>query len=204
MKTPAMYADLHFLIVFMAIGGIFGLLGGVVLIARPGWFISLGKLANRWISTRGFERQMEQNIDFDRWFYRYSKAGGLLILAGAGWIILYFTVYFDKAKVVSVLAQNNSAALLDMNRWTESFVLLALLGAVFAAIVSLFMLFRPSLLRNFEQNANRWISTRQVIRPLELRHDGMDHFAIRNNLIIGMVLTVVGLFLLGTMFYWLR
>jgi hypothetical protein len=204
MKTPAMSADLHFLLVFMALGGIFGLLGGVMLIARPGWFIGLGKYANRWISTRGVERKMEQNVDFDRWFYRYSRAGGSLILFGACWIILYFTVYFDKAKFAAALSPHNSAALLEMNRWLESFVLLALLGAVFAAIISLFLLLRPSLLRDFEKGANRWVSTRQVIRPLELRHDGIDHFAIRNNLIIGIVLVVTGLFLLGALSYWLR
>jgi hypothetical protein len=197
-------SGLDFLMSLLAIASIVGLLSGAVLVLRPTWLADLGKLANRWISTRGAERSLERTINFDKWFYRHAGIGSTLMLLGACWIITYFTVFFDKARLATMLSPANAADLQDMDRFLNGFVALALAGGVFAAIVSLFLLLRPSLLREFEKEANRWISSRRALYPLDIRHDGVDRYVLRHYRLVGILLLFSGLFMLAILIFLLR
>ena len=198
MQTPAaIYTETHILLVFIALAGMVGLLGSVVLVLRPDWLVVLGKYANRWISTRKYERAVERTINFDRWFYRHARIGGMLLLLGACGIVLYFAAYFDKAGLAAVLSSGNARALREIDRLLDGFVFLALAGGVFAAMVSLFLLLRPSLLRDFEQDANRWISTRRALLPLEIVHGELDDYVLRHYRVVGVLLLLAGLSMLG-------
>jgi len=190
-----------FLLIFTALASIAGMLSGATLVLRPVLLADLNKMTNRWISTREVERSLERTINFDKWFYRHARIGSTLMLFGACWVIAYFTVFFDKAHLAVLLSPANANALQDMDRFLNGFVALALAGGVFAAIVSLFLLFRPSLLREFEKEANRWISTRRALYPLDVRHDGVDQYVLRHYRLIGMLLLFSGLFLLGVLIF---
>jgi len=197
-------SETGFFMSLLALASIVGLLSGATLVMRPAWLADLGKQANRWISTREVERSLERTINFDKWFYRHARIGSTLMLFGACWIIAYFTVFFDKAHLAVLLSPANANDLQDMHRFLNGFVALALAGGVFAAIVSLFLLLRPSLLREFEQEANRWISTRRALYPLDVRHDGFDQYVLRHYRVIGMILLFAGLFMLGVLIALLR
>lgn len=202
MKFQIEQAETHFVVIFLAIACIVGMVGGVVLILRPVWLAAMGQYANRWISTRNAERSLERTLNFDKWFYRHARVGSTLMLFGACWIIIYFTALFDKTRLAAVLSP--AGGLRDMDRFLNGFVALALAGGVFAAIVSLFLLLRPSLLREFEKEANRWISTRRALYPLDVRHDGIDQYVLRHYRLVGMLLLFAGIFMLGTLIFLLR
>ena len=196
--------EAHLLIVYLAIACVVGMLGGAVLILKPDWMARFGRLANRWVSTRSVERSLERTIDFDRWFYRHARVGGVLLLSGACWIIVYFAVYFDKAKLASLLSPANPVDLQYMGRFLNGFVAIALAAGVFAAIVSLFLLFRPSLLRDFEKGANRWISTRRALYPLDATHQGVDQYVLKHYRLVGILVLLACLYMLGAVGLWVR
>jgi hypothetical protein len=189
---------------FLGLASLVGMLSGTILVLRPGWLAEFGKFANRWISTRDVERGLERTINFDKWFYQNARIGSALMLFGACWIIVYFTVFFDKARFANILSPVHASDLQDMHRFLNGFVAMALAGGVFAAIVSLFLLLRPSLLREFEKEANRWISTRRALYPLDIRHDGVDHYVLRHYRVVGMLLLFAGVFMLGILMFLLR
>jgi len=204
MQVLMVYAETHILLAFLIMAGVAGLLGSAVLMLRPDWLVVFGRYANRWISTRKYERAIERAIDFDRWFYRHARSGGVLLLSGACWMVLYFTVYFDKARLAAILSAGNASALREMDRLLDGAVLLALAGGVFATMASLFLLLRPSLLRDFEQDANRWVSTRRALRPLDIEHGELDDYVLRHYRVIGVLLLFASLFILSVLVYRLR
>jgi hypothetical protein len=70
----------------------------------------------------------------------------------------------------------------------DTLVLVLLAGAVLGGIVGLFLLFRPSMLRDLEQGANQNVSLRQSLKPLEVQHANMDQLVLRNARLFGVVL----------------
>ena len=188
--------ELHLLLLFLATAGIAGLLAGAVLIVRPAWFARLGKFANRWISTRRLEGQLERSISLDRWFYRHHRPIGMLMLAGACWLVVFLVSAFDKYHVISILGRITGYSYGLIEGVLDGTVLLGLAGSVFAAMVSLFLWLRPSLLREFEQGANQWISTRRALQVLDVPHNDLDLWVLRNFRLFGLLLLLGGLFIL--------
>jgi hypothetical protein len=82
--------------------------------------------------------------------------------------------------------------------------LTALLGAIFALIVSLFVFFRPSLMRGFERGANQWISLRRALKPLEIAHNSVDEFTFRHTQQMGVILVLGSLYTLVVLTSWAR
>lgn len=202
MAALATEIALRALLLFLMLGSIAGLLTGAVLIIRPDWMLWLGKYTNRWVSTRQVERKLERMVKLDRWFYRHHHASGLLTLVGALWIIGFFTTAFDKRRYLSALSRNAAIPPALMDGLLDTLVLGSLTGAVFALIIGLFLLLRPSLLRGFEQGANQWISLRRVLKPLEASHSGVDEYALRYFRLAGLLLLLGSLYTLVMFALW--
>lgn len=190
------------LLFFMVMASVAGLLGGATLVISPSWLLHVSKRANRWISTRKIDHMLEQVIKMDRWFYRHHRVSGSLLLAGALFLIYFFTIRLDKASMlsglpqISIISPSSTAALLDAT------VLSILLGAVFALLVSLFLLSRPSMLRGFEQEANRRISLRRALRPLAIGRMGVEEYVFQNVRLAGAVLLLASLYILVGVALW--
>lgn len=172
--------------IFLVTGSVAGLIVGAVLILRPHWLLRAGPIANRWISTGSLDKMLNISINADSWFYRYRRASGLATLAGAMYVLYFFSVQIDKTGAGS----GYIGVLFD------SMVLIALLGAALALFVSLIVLFRPSLLRKFESAANEWISLRDALKPLELLHNNVDEFTFRHTQQMGVVLVLCSVYTL--------
>ncbi|MES1981505.1 MAG: hypothetical protein V4443_03410 [Pseudomonadota bacterium] len=194
---------LHALLMLLVVGSIAGLVVGVAMVLYPAWLMRVNRRANQWITTRQIDRVLEQAIKVDRWFYRHHRISGALLLGGAVFLIYFVIVRLNKAGILSGLAKAYaispaiSAVLLD------TVVLSMVLGAAFAAIISLFLLVRPSMLRGFEQSANRWLSLRQVLKPLEVSRSGMDEYVFQNIQIAGVLLLLGSLYALAGVTLWL-
>lgn len=190
-------------VLFLVVGSLAGLLVGALLLWRPHRLRAVSDILNRWISTRSMDRPLERSVTLDPWFYRYRRTSGLLILLASGYIVYFFTVSLDRAGAIIGLSkrlgwpQGLTGGLLD------ALVLSAFLGALLAAFVSLFLLLRPSLLRDFEQGANQWISLRRALKPLEIARHGVDENVFRYARQAGVALILCSLYVIVILTFWL-
>ncbi len=187
---------LRSLLLFLMFGSIAGLLAGAALILRPDWLLRVSKRVNRWVSTRHLDRSLEQSINLDRWFYRYRRVTGTLTLAGAVYIIYFFTAAFDQPGVLAGLSKHYAFPPAFIGWLLDALVLSSLAGAVFALIVSLFLLFRSSMLRGSEHGANQSASLRRALKPLEVVRSGVDKYVFRHVRLVGVLLLFGSLYAL--------
>ncbi len=194
---------LQSLAIFLIVGGFTGMVVGVLLVLRPQSLQRVSQPLNRWISTRHLDQALERGVKFDPWFYRYRPVCCTLTLLGALYIIVFFTVSMDRANAISGLVTffKQPAPLIA---WLlDATVLSALLGALFAAFISLVLLLRPSMLRNFEEGANRWLSLRRGLRPVEIPRPGVDIYVFQHGLQAGIMLILGGLYVLVMLTTWI-
>jgi hypothetical protein len=191
----------HDLAIFLLLGALLGILLGSLLIAKPSIVERLNRLANRWVSTRHISRWLDHSISIEHWFYHRHRATGLIIVAGAIYILIYFGMVFDKAYMLQRLSGKFSPQLLD--GLIDALVLGSLVGGAVALIVGLFLWLRPSLLRGMEDEVNLWVSTRRVTRMLDVPHGQMDSFVARHAQRMGWLLLLAGIYLFFVMFRWL-
>jgi hypothetical protein len=194
---------LHVLLLVLMTGSMAGLFAGTALVFRPPWLLFVGRFANLWISTRPITRLLEQMIKIDRWFYRHHYLSGIFLLAGAIYLVHFFTGRFDKARALAELSHTFAIQPMLMNHLLDSAVLTILLGAAFALIISLFMLIRPSMLKGFEQEANQWVSLRRALKPFEISRFGVDNYVFQNVQMTGILLLLGSLYALSGLTIWL-
>lgn len=195
---------LHALISFLILGSAAGLIIGATLILRPQWLIHLGRICNRWVSTRHVDKFLETTINIDSWFYRYRRSSALLTSAGAIYMLYYFGMQIDKVSVVSGLAKRFQIPVAYSSVFFEPMVLIMLLGSVFALFISLFMLIRPSQFHKFEHGANGWVSLRRTMKPLEVMRDNVDAFTFRHPQQVGGTLVLGSIYTLALFTFWAR
>ena len=197
-------ALLRALLLSMMAGSVAGLLIGAALIVRPEWVVRMSRYANRWISTRGLERVLDKSFKVDRFFYRHSRTVGAVMLAGAVYIIYFFTAGINKPGVAIGLSRRFAVppALMEVVLNAVSYGCLA--GSAFALIISLFLLIRPSKLRGFEQGANQWLSSRRGLRPLEIPRSGVDEYVLHRSQRAGVLLLAGSLYVLVMLTIWAR
>ena len=193
----------HALLLFLMTGGIAGLFSGAMLVLRPEWLLRLSQHVNRWVATRRVTTLLETVVKADRWFYRHHQASGALLLGGSIFLLYFFSASFDKFHILTGLSRVYGLPLIAAEILLDSAVLSILMGAVFALIISLFMLLRPSMLRGFEQGANQWVSLRRAIKPLEISRFSVDGYVFQNVRMAGVLLLFGSLYTLAGLTVWL-
>jgi hypothetical protein len=187
---------------FLVLGSVAGLILSALLIFQPQWLARTNPANNRWVSTRHIDKMLESPIDIDSWFYRYRRVTGFVTLAGAIYLLYFFGVQIDKGRAISGLAQGFQMTSADIGWLFNPMELIVLLGAVFALLVSLLMLFRPGRFRLFEHGANKWVSLRRTMKPLEILHNDVDEFTFRHTPLTGVMLLVGSIYTLVMLTFW--
>lgn len=182
------------LAIFLLFGALLGIAAGLLLIFKPQLMARINRVANRWISTRQLNQLLDRSVSIEHWFYRHHRAIGMMVVLGAGYIFIHFGLLFDKAAALHHLAGFVPPRLLDV--LLDALVLSALLGAALALMVGLFLWLRPSLLRGMETEANRWVSSRQATKPLEIPRDQVERFVARHARRVGWLLLLASVYLL--------
>lgn len=191
------------LVIFLLFGSIAGLLAGMLLLWRPEWLARVSKRANRWVSTRRMGRGLGKRVNIDQWIYRYGPLSGGLLLAGAIYIIYMLTARFGRAELLASLAKMHLVQPVLLGPLLDTLVLFFLAGALLALLVSLFLLLRPSMLRDFELGANRRISLRQPLKPMEIQRGDLERLVSRHVRKAGVLLLGGSLYTLVVLAYWL-
>jgi uncharacterized membrane protein len=202
--SPVETILLHSFLNFLLLGSGTGLIVGAILILRPNWLERASAFCNRWISTRQLNRKLESSIPLDAWFYRYNRMTGGATLVGALYILYFFTVRIDKSVAIVSLSKRFHVPSAYIATLIDPLVLIALLGATFALVISLFVCLRPSLLRDFEQRANQWISLRSAMKPLEIQRNGVDELVFRHARHVGVMLVLGSIYTLALLTLWAR
>lgn len=186
------------LAIFLLVGASLGILAGLALIFRPHLLERINRVANRWITLRHITRWLDSSVSIERWFYQYHSAAGMAVVAGAIYIFVYFGFLFDKPYTLRQLGGTVSPLLLD---WLlDALVLSLLTGGAVALMAGLFLWLRPSLLRGMEAEANRWVSSRQVTRAMDMPRDQVDRFVAHHARQSGWLLLLGSVYLLFAMF----
>lgn len=188
--------------IFLLIGSLAGMFVGTLLMYRPHWLQMAGHLLNRWVSTRHLDRSLERSVSIDPWFYRYRRVSGSLTLLGAVYVLYFFTVDLDRTNTINGLAKHFSLPASLVGVMLDAFVLSAMLGALCAAFVAIFMLIRPSMLREFEQGANRWVSLRRSLKLAEVSRGNLDEYVFQHNRRAGFLLLLGSLYVMVLLTIW--
>jgi len=191
------------LLAVFIIGAAFALVIGVLLIVAPGVIARLQAVLDRRYSARRTLKPLEIPRSGERTFYRHHRWWGAAITLGA---LIYFAVYF--------FDYNHAAAIAALSRYlhpqvagwlADSGAAMLTIGNGFALLIGLAVLFRPSLLKHLETGANRWLSSRQALRPMETDHTGPDRLAAAHPRLTGLLVSLGSLFVLVSFsLLWLR
>lgn len=189
------------LVVFLFVSALTGIALALLLIYNPSLLVRINRFANRWISTRHIDRPLDRIISLEEWFYRHHRPLGILITLGAGYIITFFGLLFDRAAALQRLTRYVPANL--ANGLLDALVLGALIGAVTALLVGLFMWIRPSMLRGFEEISNKWVSSRHATRVLAIPRDHAEIYIAQHARSVGWLLLLGCLYLFFLTVRWL-
>ncbi len=172
------YSDLmwqllvQFLIMLFTIVAVAGLAVGVGLIASGPKTVQSFHALNFWVSTRHALRPVELPVDTERATHRYHRwlAGGFVF----GGLISIFGLLagIDATAVSAAFAETRFVPLVAMAVESAKWVLIV--GSAFGVVIGGMLLFYPNAESMLERFANRWVSSRQVVRSWDDMHMTLD------------------------------
>lgn len=189
------------LAIFLLIGALAGAVLGMLLIFRPRLVQHVNRIASRWISTRRMSRLIDRSIDIEGWLFQRHRPLGILAVLGAGYMLVYFGLLFDKAAALQHWTGSMPASL--PGGLLDAMVLAALVGAVVALVVGLFYWLRPSLLRGVEKQVDQWITVRHAFKVLDATHDQVERFVVGHARQVGWLLLLGSIYLFFAVLRWL-
>jgi hypothetical protein len=190
-------------VLFLMVGSVAGLAAGALLLWQPQRLSALGAVLNSWVSTRNMDTVLERSVTLEPWFYRHHRIVGAITLLASAYVIYFFTLSHDGGSTVRALAREFDWPAVVVSILLDALVLSLVLGALLAAFVSLYLMIRPSLLRGFEQGANRWLSLRRAMKPLEIPRQGVDELVFKHRRQAGILLVLGSLYTLAMLTLWL-
>lgn len=181
------------LAIFLLIGALLGVALGLLLIFWPRILARINSIANYWVSMRHIDRILDRSISLELWFYKHHRILGMLIILGAGYMLVYFGFLFDKATALQLLSRYGPATLLD--GLLNFVVITSLTGAVVALLAGFVLWLRPGLLRDIEADANKWVSSRRATKVLDVQHGQVDIFVASHARQVGWLLLLCSIYL---------
>lgn len=191
---------LYYLILFLIFGNLFAVFIGVLMIAAPQRLGDLFKISNRWISTRRMTKPLAKPRQADRTMLRYPRMLGAIMLASAALILIKGIIFISGVSAADggrLLARLYGGVNLSAVAWEViwlTLITIILLGAILAIVVGLMSLFKLGKLKHWAESANRWVSTRQLTKPLDMPHYHLDKMVSAKPRLWGGVITGLALF----------
>jgi hypothetical protein len=180
---------LRSLLILLCTVSIAGVLIGLGMLLKPERIAFL----NQYFSRLNSANKLQERLDRPRWtehfFYRHHRLVGSVLLTGAIFV-LYVFLFGSRTRRIY-------AAITPDNWWLMDALMGALLvGSVLAALVGSIVLAKPSLLREIEKSANRWISTGGVVKYLDDMRNFFDLQLLRHRKITGVFAIIGDLYIL--------
>jgi hypothetical protein len=197
---------MRYLIYFLIAGNVVAFVIGAMLLLAPqrlsGW-VGIGA---RWLSFRRATRPLEIKRDADRVLMQHPRTLGAVLTISGAVIFVRATMFMAHIGAVDggrMLAQffggGLSPAVWEV--FWSSLLLLVLFGAVLAVVIGLLALFNTEWLQRVSDLGNRWVSTRNAMRPLERTYRPIDRLINGAPRIWGAVIAVLAVYAAG-MLWW--
>ncbi len=197
MEIPAVVHEIlaESLWLFLCIGLLIALTYGLLLFIRPRTALALNGRLNRWFSLRRSFKSLEQPRPQDRRLYRHHRALGAGLFLGSLYILYTLNYRYDHGSFILALAREMPSRALAI--WlADSLRLLLYLFAFISLPLGVVVFQRPSLLKGLEARANRWISSRRLLRFMDLSYAPMEEGVAQHPRSVGLLLVLTALYLL--------
>ncbi len=196
--TPG--SPLYYLILLLILGNLFALGIGVLMLVAPRRLGGIFKITDRWISMRRLTKPLDVPRQTDLAMLRYPRLLGAIMLVSAALILIKGANFISGVSVTDggkLLARLYSGTRLSSGAWETlwlSLIIVIILGAVLAVAVGLMSLFKIGKLKDWATIANRWVSTRQMMKPLDMPHNNLDKLVRTQPRLWGGVITALALY----------
>lgn len=182
------------ILTLVTITAVVGILIGLWLLIHPQSFAKFEALLSQTYSLRRQLRPLEISRNLDRHIYRHHKAVGLLIILASTYTL--YRLLFDilPEPPIDSPSIKVSTAIIDWLLSSLDFFLL--IGNLFTVIIGFIVFSRPSLLKDFEYRANRWLSVRQKTRWMDSDIDFPDRLAQTKPRLMGVSLLILCIYFL--------
>jgi len=172
---------MDFFILLLIVGNLFAVFVGAMLLVAPDRLASWSRFGDSWISTRKLLKPLEVPHETEGTMLRYPRVLGVLLLLSGLFILIKGGLFISGLSAADggrLLARFFATTDLPSGAWETlwlSLLGLILLGALLAVAVGVLALFKLEALHQWARLSNRWISTRQALKPLDQPHEGFDH-----------------------------
>jgi hypothetical protein len=185
--------------IFLALGAVFTLAAGLLLVFGSQTALRISERMNRWVSTRAALRPLEEHRSISRPLYRMHRLAGALICAGALYSLIVLGLPAGEAAITKSLSGIGPAR---FSAWLSESLRYVLLAGNFGALLfGLVFVVRPSALKTLEAWADRRISERTAIKPLEQMRMSADQFLRRHPRAVGVLVILGSLYVLVNLGY---
>jgi len=179
---------------FFILGSLLTLAVGLILIFRPQWIESFNQRSNTWYTPRQRTKSLDIMRETDPIFYRnHTLTGWIMLVASVLGLYLIISRFpTDPFDAISTLSPEWQLLLNIVNEFLKWFFLVF----IFAGLpVWVLMIFSPTQLQKVSKFFNRWISTRNMTRPLEQMNTSLDDTVLKRPKIFGSVFMVAAVFI---------
>jgi hypothetical protein len=182
------------LYVLLVGGAVLGVVIGALLIIDSARVMRWNYALNAWYSTRKAIRGLERPVDIKRPVYRWHRALGVLLFAGAVYTLDTLVYNFNTTALAYVFRDLGRPALLALLFETARIALIV--GNLAALLAAVVLVFRPSLLKGVEAWADRQYSGRESTKPLEVMRYQPDDFVRARPRVTGVLIVVGSIYIL--------
>lgn len=193
--TDLLLDSLH---AFFLGGACFALLIGLLLITRPSIALNINRIMSREYSLRRAMKPIEvAHYTLEPYFYRYHRAIGLTLIFFSTYIL--YTMLFNYP--INTIARSlGGDTNLQARLWLlESLQAFLILTSSLIILLGYLVYTRPSQLKRVETIANRWLSSRQAQRILDINHHGPTRSVQHHPRLWGVLILLGALFILYTL-----
>lgn len=189
-------AALYTLHALMIGGSVVAVVLGIYLLIAPHRAWGLNRHLNKWFATRTLTDPLDAPRRIERTVYHYHRWVGAGLLAGALYTLYMIVFHYNPQAALSTLGRGLNP---NIVAWLlESAVFALTFGSALAIAISLILILRPSLLRDFEHWANRWYHTDKAVNTLDAMRYKPDEIMERHPRITAAVLILGGLYVLAS------
>lgn len=166
---------------FIIVGSIIALIFGLALIFMPATALKLNAKSNNNL------------IKSEPFFYRHAKVNGSILILGS-LFIFYTLVTFNFNMLIPYLPGQISPSVC---KWlSQAGQLFFYIGSAFILVFGLIVFIRPSLMKNIETIANRWLSIPPIFSFLSTNRKPGNQWLSAYPRILGLFFTLFALFIL--------
>lgn len=169
---------------------------GLALLLLPAPFQAAAERLDRWHSSTAVFEILDRPRYIERRIYRHHRLAGTAIVLGASYTLVRLAGLHIRA-ATTLLPEAWDSVLRDVlveSAWTA-----VMISNMAAVILGLIVYFRPSLLKQTEHTANRWLSTNGAARALDTPHIGLDSWFWAHPRLAGLGMMSVATYICGVL-----